>query len=241
MKLSTFFHPIVLRNDVRAKLVEYFSTYLNQDMKVFDVGCGSKPFEKILGGKVGEYIGVDIEEGFYDPRHIDLVGSAYDVPAADATADAVISCQVIEHLEKPLDALKEAHRILKPGGLLFLSFPFLYPIHAAPHDHLRFTEFYMEQALQENHFKVLEKNTIGGFWYCAGVFADIYFRSFDRGVLKWLGITRFLSWLFRWGLRIFHEMEGAGLRLIGKNKDNFRKMWAVNYVLVVRKIIPKNS
>lgn len=132
---------INLRNDVRRTLLKYFDRYLTNKDDVYDIGCGGKPFAGALDGKVSKYIGVDIEDGFYDSSYIDLVGNAYDVPIDDGSADAVISSQVFEHLEFPEKALGEAARILKERGFLFLAFPFLYPLHAEPHDYSRITEF----------------------------------------------------------------------------------------------------
>lgn len=230
-----FLSPVNLRRDVRDSLKEYFSTYLKPDMAIYDIGCGDKPFAPFLKDKVKEHIGVDIEDGFYDSSHIDMVGTAYEVPAPDGSADAVISSQVIEHLEKPVDAILETHRLLKPSGLLFLSFPFMYPIHAAPHDYCRYTEFSMDKMLDDNGFELLEKRTIGGFWYCIAMFSGIYLSSFNRGAIKYIYIVPFISWIAKSILRLLHELEGMGLQLLNKDKDHFRKSWVVNYVLVAKK------
>jgi SAM-dependent methyltransferase len=45
------------------------------------------------------------------------------LPLGDATFDAVISCETIEHLPDPVQALREVHRVLAPGGRLFLTTP----------------------------------------------------------------------------------------------------------------------
>jgi SAM-dependent methyltransferase len=204
-------------------------------MKVYDVGCGDKPFQKFLDGKVESYIGVDIEDGFYDASHIDLVGSAYAVPAPDGAADAVISAQVLEHLERPEEALKEVARLLRPDGFLFISFPFLYPIHALPHDYLRYTRFYFDAALERHGFAIVERKSIGGFWYCCGLFSGLYLQSFDRGFLKKTGLVRGLSFLLKLTLYAVHCLEGAAFDLSGRNKNDFRLPWAVNYVYAARR------
>jgi SAM-dependent methyltransferase len=227
--------PLTVRNDVRACLRDYFSRFLKPGMKVYDVGCGDKPFQKFLDGKVESYIGVDIEDGFYDASHIDLVGSAYAVPAPDGAADAVISSQVLEHLERPEDALKEASRLLRPDGFLFISFPFLYPIHALPNDYLRYTRFYFDAALVRHGFAIVERKTIGGFWYCCGVFSGLYLQSFDRGLLKQTGLVRGLIFLLKLLFCAIHSLEGAAFDLTGRDKDDFRLPWAVNYVYVARR------
>ena len=61
--------------------------------------------------------------------------------------------EVIEHLRLPDVALREAHRVLKPSGRLFLSVPFLYPIHDAPHDFRRYTLYGLQDILKRQGFR----------------------------------------------------------------------------------------
>lgn len=228
--------PISLRRDVRSSLMDLFGRYLSPHMSVYDVGCGDKPFAPFMRGRVKEYVGVDIEDGFYDARHIDLVGDAYSVPVPPETADAVISSQVLEHLERPLDALDEAWRILKSDGLLFLSAPFMYPLHAAPRDYGRFTSFYWQHHLAQRGFRVEELRTIGGFWFCAALFTGIYLKTFDRGVLKKARLVPVATWLAKALLLGLHRLEAFAIRLGGRDPESARAMWAINYVIVARKV-----
>ena len=55
----------------------------------------------------------------------------------------IIIFNVLEHLINPTKSLKELYRILKKGGLLIGSTPFLYQVHGAPNDYLRFTADYL--------------------------------------------------------------------------------------------------
>jgi SAM-dependent methyltransferase len=62
------------------------------------------------------------------------------LPFADESFDAVISDQVLEHVEgSPQDAVNETLRVLRPGGLLVHASCFINPIHGAPSDYWRFT------------------------------------------------------------------------------------------------------
>lgn len=202
---------------------------------VYDIGCGQKPFASFLEGKVRKHIGVDLADGFYQPDQVDLIGTAYDVPAPDGTADAVILSQVIEHLESPLLAMQEAHRLLKPGGLVFLSFPFLYPQHAPPRDYLRFTEFYLANKIAGDRFVIVDSLKLGGYWYLMGMYAAMYLKEVDRGALKLTGLVKVASMVIGWFCLALHKIEGLLLRGAGKDVAGVRARWTANHLTVLRK------
>ncbi len=233
--MKKLFQPISVRADVHRLSQEMFTKYLQPHDVVYDIGCGQKPFADFLRGKVKSHIGVDLADGFYKPEHVDLIGSAYNVPVPDGCADAVISSQVIEHLETPLVAVAETHRILKSGGLFFLSFPFLYPIHAQPRDFMRYTEFYLLQEIAADKFDVLEVKRIGGFWYIIGMYLCFYLQQFDRGLLRKLYVIKTMVAIFSFLFQMLHQCEGEVLRLFGKEESGFRSQWTVNYVYTLRK------
>lgn len=54
---------------------------------------------------------------------VDFLSDATALPVPDDTLDYLVSSHVLEHLPDPLSALHEWHRILKPGGLLYLVVP----------------------------------------------------------------------------------------------------------------------
>lgn len=60
----------------------------------------------------------------------DIVGDIHALPMPDNSVDALICIAVLEHVENPVLAMKEMHRVLKPGGMLFVYVPFLFYYHA---------------------------------------------------------------------------------------------------------------
>lgn len=72
--------------------------------------------------------------------------------------DYVVCTEVLEHTLQPFDAVKEIERILKPGGLVFISAPFNFRIHGPLPDCWRFTEHGL-RALFKN-FEILELNVL---------------------------------------------------------------------------------
>jgi len=235
MNIEFLLRPIALRRDLHRQLHRMFLEHMPKDAVVYDIGCGQKPFADFLRGKVKAHIGVDLADGFYAPDQVDLIGTAYSVPAPDGSGDAIILSQVIEHLETPLLAMEEASRLLKPGGILFLSFPFLYPQHAQPRDYLRYTEYYLANKLADKNFEIIACDRIGGFWYLTGMYMTIYLQQFDRGILKMAYLTKIASLVIGLVFLVLHKAEGAALRLIKRDASNLRSKWTVNYVTVLRK------
>ena len=52
-----------------------------------------------------------------------LVASMQQIPVHDAAFDTIISCETIEHVPHPQQAIHELRRVLRPGGRLFLTTP----------------------------------------------------------------------------------------------------------------------
>lgn len=238
--MRDFFRPLTLQFQVHDQFEAMLSKHLPKDaastVTLYDIGCGKKPFAPFLKDKVKAHIGVDLEQGFYETGKVDLVGTAYAVPAPDGAADVIISSQVLEHLEEPLQAMAEAHRLLKSGGLLFASFPFLYPLHAIPHDYMRYTEFYLTNKLAGDKFKIVELQRVAGFWYIMGFNIGLYLQDFDRGPLKKLYIVKALNFLSGALFLSLHTLEGLALKALGKDVAGVRSKWTVNYVAVMQKI-----
>lgn len=73
-------------------------------------------------------------------QDVDVVADAHDLaPFDDCEFDALIAISVWEHLRKPWLAAAAAHRVLKPGGLIYVATHFTFPIHGYPSDYCRWT------------------------------------------------------------------------------------------------------
>jgi SAM-dependent methyltransferase len=57
------------------------------------------------------------------PQVLPANASVYDLPYPDATFDAIVLSEVLEHVERDVEALRELHRALKPGGVLVITVP----------------------------------------------------------------------------------------------------------------------
>ena len=92
-----------------------------------------------------EYIGADIRQGVGVDTLLDL--HAINLPAE--SVGTVLCVDTLEHVEYPHRALEEIHRILKPGGLVFIASVMLWPIHDYPCDYWRFTPAAFQSLLKQ--------------------------------------------------------------------------------------------
>jgi uncharacterized protein YbaR (Trm112 family)/SAM-dependent methyltransferase len=69
----------------------------------------------------------------------DVSGDGHYLPFLPGSFDGVWVCAVLEHLENPFQVSSEIYRILKPGGFVLVSAPFMFPLHGSPHDYFRYT------------------------------------------------------------------------------------------------------
>lgn len=71
--------------------------------------------------------------------------------------DQIFCLETFEYIFDPITALRNLNKLLKPNGLLFISFLFVYPHHNPEgHDYLRYTRWGVERLLEETGFKILE-------------------------------------------------------------------------------------
>ncbi len=80
------------------------------------------------------------------------------------TIDVVNAIELFEHVEQIKHGIKECYRVLKQGGVMILSAPFMYPIHADPYDFQRWTEHKWKKELEKSGFTI-EKFQITGFYF----------------------------------------------------------------------------
>ncbi|WP_127793507.1 methyltransferase domain-containing protein [Agromyces sp. LHK192] len=127
-------HESVVRTHARrdvANSAAYLVPHLTPGTRVLDVGSGPGSITIDLGRHVpgGSVLGVDASAEIVDAARelaadagVDgvafAVGDAYALEHPDDSFDVVHAHQVLQHLARPVDALREWRRVLKPGGIL---------------------------------------------------------------------------------------------------------------------------
>ncbi len=114
-------------------------------------------------------------------RGVDLVATAYRLPFADATIAGVHCEAVLEHLERPDDAVSEMWRVLRPGGVVFAATPFLQPYHAYPDHFQNFTLTGHTRLFERRGFTVVSAGPcVGPTFVLVDLLAN-YAREFTPG------------------------------------------------------------
>ncbi len=131
--------------------------------RMLDLGCGTRRYEPIFGEVVDSYIGLDWPE-IKSRAFPDVIGDAMNIPFMDVSVDVVLATELMEHLPSPQNFLMEVARVLRIGGALILSVPFMEPIHEEPRDYYRFTPFSLRLLLEEHGFSIRKIWNQGGWW-----------------------------------------------------------------------------
>jgi SAM-dependent methyltransferase len=118
---------IVSGRDIFAECIHSLA---QRDM-ILDLG-GRRRFHKRLGSFREIFAGVP----YYCldillSQDLDVVGDLLSLPFESEVADGIICHAVLEHVYEPQTAVREIHRVLRPGGVAFLYVPFLYPYHGS--------------------------------------------------------------------------------------------------------------
>ena len=108
---------------------------LSDEKKQFlDLGCGDQHLRKSVEDRNMNYLGLDITD----------VNFEFDkLPLENNSIDFIVSLAVIEHISNPDNYLSEIYRVMKPGGIVYISTPNLHysykafyndPTHVKPYN-----------------------------------------------------------------------------------------------------------
>jgi SAM-dependent methyltransferase len=192
-------HPLVaLRRCVEALLREQVSA--GRGERVYDIGCGDRPYEPLVRARGYEYIGCDLD-GSPDV----LLAPGQPIAVADGAAAGVVSFQVLEHVWDLDWYLGECRRLLTPAGWLLLSTHGVWPYHPHPADHRRWTRTGLRGELESRGFDVVDfRALLGPLAWTTQIRALGY-----RHVLQAIPGLRVLSPILALGMNLRMAVEDA--------------------------------
>lgn len=124
---------------------------------IIDVGCGTAPYRALFSH--AHYIGIEVASSstfgsakggadvLYDGKHL---------PLPDASVDAILCNQVLEHVFEPTIFLTELRRVLRPGGRVLLTVPFVWDEHEQPYDYARYSSFGLTYLANRCGFTIID-------------------------------------------------------------------------------------
>lgn len=207
--------------------------------RILDVGAGSCPYRTLFSHceyRTQDFAALDdnqLRHGGYG--QIDYVCDAKAISTADASFDAVLCTEMLEHVPDPVDVVREFARILRPGGKLMLTAPLGSGIHQEPHHYYGgFTPYWYHRFLAQEGFRDVHVEANGGS-----------FKFFSQESLRFLTSTmpfaRFdllvsLSWLPFWLLLV--PILGGLIPLACHGLDRYdrTKQFTVGYHVTALKI-----
>jgi ubiquinone/menaquinone biosynthesis C-methylase UbiE len=135
--------------------------------RLLDAGAGEQQYRRFCSHL--QYVSQDFAK--YQPRAddiglhgdewhygtLDIVSDITSIPEPDASFEAVLCSEVIEHLPNPVEAIREFARLLRSGGQLIITAPFASLTHQAPyHFSTGFNRYFYEKHLDEYGFEITE-------------------------------------------------------------------------------------
>lgn len=164
---------------------------------MLDVGAGMMTYRDTICNTGAVYLGMDVQQM---APGLALLGSGESLPFVNDCIDGIFCSQVIEHVPRPWIFIQELARVLKPGGVLILSAPFMYYVHGAPHDYYRYSHYGLQLLAEEAGLANIQTERIGGFLAFISYFLQIaiLYLTYPRsGLIREAGwaLNQAINWI----------------------------------------------
>jgi SAM-dependent methyltransferase len=159
---------------------------------VLDAGSGQAPYRRLFAHaqyETADFVAVKGKKY----RQPDYVCDLARIPVDDARFDHVLLTQVLEHIPEPAKVLAELHRVLRPGGTLWLTAPLFYAEHERPFDFFRYTQYGLRRLLEDAGFAVREVDWMEGYLGTLSYQAKLLSRSLPSSRADYGGGVRGLA------------------------------------------------
>ena len=178
-------------NVIKQKLVHHFERdgifhttkfYANKYIQYIENNAASNRIINVGSGGYNQIPGaINIDPYRRGVNTIKAFGET--LPFRDNTFDIAICSAVLEHVKEPQLIIHEMYRILKPGGKVYITVPFLQPYHAAPEDYQRWTLNGLKDLMKE--FEEIDSGiTVGPGSTVGWILVEYVQIFFDNEMLK---------------------------------------------------------
>jgi SAM-dependent methyltransferase len=129
---------------------------------LLDLGCGTRPYRKLYAPACEKSIGADMPGSYFEKRDVDLTCTVYEIPLDKESVDAILLSEVLHDIQEPDRMFKELDRVMKPGGTLIMTSPFMVPICDGTLDHYRYTIHGLRYLVAGHGFRVDSITPVSG-------------------------------------------------------------------------------
>lgn len=125
--------------------------------KTLEIGVGNLSYKKYAN--YSSYKSLDINSKL----NVDFCEDIHKTTIRSNSFDTVFMIEVLEHLYNPFEAIRQVRRILKKGGRVIATTPFIYPYHSEPYDYFRYTKHGLKRIFKGfDEIKIIEYGNVLG-------------------------------------------------------------------------------
>jgi len=199
---------------------------------LLDIGCSETPYRDLFEPHIERYVGLEYPPAILDKQPdlwdildrarwtVTLFGDGCRLPFVEGCFDTVVATEVLEHLPEPEQVVREAARVLRPGGRLLMTVPFSQPLHELPGDYYRYTPSALEYLLEGAGLEVERIQPRGNFAATQGAMLSQFLvrwlaareRQEDGTVVlsRWRGallipVLAVIQVLFHWASKLTND------------------------------------
>lgn len=155
-----------MQNQVKREIwLEQTLTSIPQGWRILDAGAGETKYRRFcqhlnyISQDFAQYNGQGNGQGLqtvtWDQSKIDIISDITNIPEPDASFDAVMCIEVLEHIPDPISALRELSRLTRLGGTLIITAPIASLTHFAPYFfYTGYSRHFYEKWLPEVGFEI---------------------------------------------------------------------------------------
>ena len=132
---------------------------------VLDLGCGPVPYHELYSERATGSCCVDWAGSMHTKELLDHfvdLNAPGPLPFAESTFDSAVLSDMLVHITRPHVLMAEVQRVLKPGGKVLITAPFVYWMGEYPHEYFHPSPFALKHLCEAAGMEVLHQEVYGG-------------------------------------------------------------------------------